>query len=278
MPLLVFAVIFLIFLTIALFFSLRFDYELKKRGKFSAININQRQIYKTESNCECDCTDVKKSQKEHFSSCYSNISFEIQKGFVQKLCEYPKNICVLKITGIIFVLFVTGGIYYVTGDPEIKSYLFSELMDKDPKMLSKHERIVRLQTLFSRKPDDGKIADELAISYLEENLFQDAVNIYLDALRLNGESAPRLVGYGLALVGYEGGVITQEAQDVFQKAADLAPNDFYPRLLLANALRQAGKFAQAIQFLENFLHKMPKDIAGRSRVEAMIAQLRRASD
>ncbi|MFT4359799.1 tetratricopeptide repeat protein [Bartonella bacilliformis] len=278
MLLLIFAAIFLLFLTIALFFSLHFDYKLKKRGKVSAININQSQIHKTKSNCECDCTDVKKLQKGHLASCNSNISFEIQKDCAQKLCKYPKNICVLKIIGIVFVLFVTGGIYYVTGGPEVKSYLFRELMDKDSKILSKHERIVRLQTLFFRDPHDGKIADELAISYLEENLFQDAMNIYLDSLRLNGESAPRLVGYGLALVGYEGGVITQEAQDVFQKAADLAPNDFYPRLFLADALRQAGKSAQAIQFLENFLDKMPKDIAGRSRVEAMIAQLRRASD
>ncbi|WP_208541942.1 tetratricopeptide repeat protein, partial [Bartonella capreoli] len=108
--------------------------------------------------------------------------------------------------------------------------------------------------------------------------FQDAVNIYLDALRLNGESAPRLVGYGLALVGYEGGMITQEAQNVFQKAADLAPNDFYPRLLLAEALHQAGKSLQAVQFLQNFLDTMPKDFTGRSRIEAMIVQLRDSSN
>ncbi|MBB5073554.1 cytochrome c-type biogenesis protein CcmH [Bartonella callosciuri] len=149
-------------------------------------------------------------------------------------------------------------------------------MDKHPKLLSKHEQLVRLQVLFFRSPHDGMLADALAVVYLEEGYFQDAVNVYLDALRLNGETAPRLVGYGLALVGYEEGMITQEAQSAFQKAADLAPNDFYPRLLLAEALHQAGNSVQAVQFLQNFLDTMPENFTGRSRIEAMIIQLRDA--
>ncbi|CBI76068.1 cytochrome c-type biogenesis protein (fragment) [Bartonella clarridgeiae 73] len=160
----------------------------------------------------------------------------------------------------------------------MKSYFFSELMGKDPKTLNRYERLVRLQVLFFRMPYDGNIADALAVGYLEEGLFQEAVNTYLDALHLNGETAPRLVGYGLALVGYEGGIITQEAQDVFQKAVNLAPNDFYPHLLLANAFHQAGRSSQAIQLLQNFLNKMPKVVKGRSRVEEMIIQLRGVSE
>ncbi|USP00708.1 cytochrome C biogenesis protein CycH [Bartonella taylorii] len=191
---------------------------------------------------------------------------------------HHKNRYTFKALSILFVLFMTWNIYALTGNPEVKSYFFSELMDKNPKTLSKREQLVRLQVLFFRAPHDGKLADALAVGYLEEGRFQDAVNIYLDALRLNGESAPRLVGYGLALVGYEGGMITQEAQNVFQKAADLAPNDFYPRLLLAEALHQAGKSLQAVQFLQNFLDTMPKDFTGRSRIEAMIVQLRDLSN
>ncbi|WP_332065930.1 tetratricopeptide repeat protein [Bartonella sp. CB189] len=186
---------------------------------------------------------------------------------------HRKNNHVLKIFSVLFVILMTCNIYSVTGSPETKSYFFNELMNKDPQVLNKRERLARLQVLFFRTPSDGKLADALAVGYLEEGYFQDAVNIYLDALRLNGETAPRLVGYGLALVGYEGGTITQEAQNAFQKAADLSPSDFYSRLLLADALRQSGKSAQAIQFLQNFLNKMPEDFDGRSRVETMIIQL-----
>ncbi|MET3589395.1 cytochrome c-type biogenesis protein CcmH [Bartonella silvatica] len=192
--------------------------------------------------------------------------------------KHYKSRHILKALSILFVPLMTWSIYGVTGSPEVKSYFFSELMDKNPKMLSKREQLVRLQVLFFRSPYDGKLADALAVGYLEEGYFQDAVNVYLDALRLNGETAPRLVGYGLALIGYEEGMITQEAQNAFQKAVDLAPNDFYPRLLLAEAFHQAGETRKAIQFLKNFLDIMPENFTGRSRIETMITQLRDASD
>ncbi|EJF86584.1 tetratricopeptide repeat protein [Bartonella rattimassiliensis] len=241
MLLLIFAAFFLIFLASILFLSLRFDNEIKK----------------------VQTTDG-----------YRNYMHTIK---FNKLCMYTKKEDILKTLSVLFVLLMTWSIYGLTGNPEVKSYFFSELMDKDPKILSKQEKLVRLQVLFFRSPYDGKLADALAIGYLEEGYFQEAVNTYLDALRLNGETAPRLVGYGLALVGYEGGVITQEAQNAFQKAADLAPTDFYPRLLLADAFHQAGKTAQAVQFLQSFLDTMPENFAGRSRVEKMMIQLRNLS-
>ncbi len=196
----------------------------------------------------------------------------------EKIYTDYKNMKLLKILSVLFVFLVTWGVYYFTGSPTVKSYFFRELMNKNPEVLSKFEQLVRLQVLFFRSPHDGKLADALALKYLEEGYFQDAVNTYLDAIRLNGESAPRLVGYGLALIGYGGGMITQEAQNAFQKAVDLAPEDFYPRLLLAEVLHKVGKSAQAVQFLQNFLDIMPEDFTGRSRVEAMIVQLRNTSN
>ncbi|WP_034988542.1 tetratricopeptide repeat protein [Bartonella senegalensis] len=244
MLLLILSAVFLTFLASILFLSLN-HYETKK---------------------ELRAQDIK-SERNHIYSVGFNRSY-----------THDKKRYVLNILSILFVLFITWSIYGFTGNPEVKSYFFSELMEKDPKTLNKHEQLVRLQVLFLRLPHDGKLADALAVGYLEEGYFQDAVNIYLEALRLNGETAPRLLGYGLALIGYEGGIIMQEAQNVFQKAADLAPNDFYPRLLLAEALHQAGKSVQAVQFLQNFLETMPEDFKGRSRIEAMIIQLRAASD
>ncbi|CAF25892.1 tetratricopeptide repeat protein [Bartonella quintana] len=245
MPLLNWAAIFLLLLAIAVFFSLCFPCALKKERRVLIMGIDGSRMY------------VIKSDKPY-------------KHYVNRRALKPFSI--------FFIFLITWNVYALTGNPEVKSYFFSELMDKNPKMLSKREQLIRLQVLFFRTPNDGKLADALAVGYLEEGYFRDAVNMYLDALRLNGESAPRLVGYGLALIGYEGGTITQEAQNAFQKAADLVPNDFYPRLLLAEALHQAGKSAQAVQFLQNFLNTMPEDFAARSRVEAMIIQLRDLSD
>ena len=176
--------------------------------------------------------------------------------------------------GILFVPIVTIGVYALTGNPGVESHPFSELMDANPATLSPSETLVRTEALFARNPENGKLADELSSAYLVAGRFQDAVNTYVEALRLNGDSAPRLVGYGMALAGYNGGTINDDALKSFEKAAKLAPDDFYPRLFIAEASRQAGKPKEAADGLQEFLDRSPKNSPWRPRVEELIEQLR----
>lgn len=176
--------------------------------------------------------------------------------------------------GILFVPIVTIGVYALTGNPGVESHPFSELMDANPAILSPSETLVRTEALFVRNPENGKLADELSSAYLVAGRFQDAVNTYVEALRLNGDSAPRLVGYGMALAGYNGGTINDDALKSFEKAAKLAPDDFYPRLFIAEASRQAGKPKEAADGLQEFLDRSPKNSPWRPRVEELIGQLR----
>ena len=176
--------------------------------------------------------------------------------------------------GILLVPIVTIGVYALTGNPGVESHPFSELMDANPATLSPSETLVRTEALFARNPDNGKLADELSSAYLVAGRFQDAVNTYVEALRLNGDSAPRLVGYGMALAGYNGGTINDDALKSFEKAAKLSPDDFYPRLFIAEASRQAGKPKEAADGLQAFLDHSPKNSPWRPRVEELIGQLR----
>ncbi len=187
----------------------------------------------------------------------------------------------LKIVIIIAVLYVpviTIGVYSLLGQPGLESHPFNDLMLKNPQELTPEEKLVRTEALFARNPNDGRLADELATGYLVQGRFQDAVNTYVSALRLNGDAAPRLVGYGMALTGFNGGTINDDAQKSFEKAAKLAPDDFYPRLFIAEALRQAGKTDEAIASLKEYLVHAPKDNVGRPRVEAVIKELQNAKD
>lgn len=187
----------------------------------------------------------------------------------------------LKIVIIIAVLCVpviTIGVYSLLGQPGLESHPFNDLMLKNPQELTPEEKLVRTEALFARNPNDGRLADELATGYLVQGRFQDAVNTYVSALRLNGDAAPRLVGYGMALTGFNGGTINDDAQKSFEKAAKLAPDDFYPRLFIAEALRQAGKTDEAIASLKEYLVHAPKDNVGRPRVEAVIKELQNAKD
>lgn len=187
----------------------------------------------------------------------------------------------LKIVIIIAVLCVpviTIGVYSLLGQPGLESHPFNDLMLKNPQELTPEEKLVRTEALFARNPNDGRLADELATGYLVQGRFQDAVNTYVSALRLNGDAAPRLVGYGMALTGFNDGTINDDAQKSFEKAAKLAPDDFYPRLFIAEALRQAGKTDEAIASLKEYLVHAPKDNVGRPRVEAVIKELQNAKD
>lgn len=120
------------------------------------------------------------------------------------------------------------------------------------KALTLQQRLVRLQVLAFRHPLDGKIADALALAYLQEGDFPKAVNTYIDALQLNGVSEARLLGYGVALAKTGAGHL-KKAQEVFEEAGKLAPLDIYPRLLVAFCLSQNQSSSAAAQYLQKFL-------------------------
>lgn len=179
---------------------------------------------------------------------------------------------------LLFIPIFSWGLYAFLGNSEVKSRPFQVLMDRNPASLSGAEQLVQLEALFARNRRDGHLADELAVAYLTAGRFQDAANSYLAALRINGESAPRLVGYGMAITNYEGGVVTKTAQDAFAEAARIAPNDYYPHLFLAQALEQGGKRQEAIAVLEQFLahtalSQDSKIMAARVNAQAVIERL-----
>lgn len=172
---------------------------------------------------------------------------------------------------ILFIPIFTCGLYTWLGSPGVPSAPFAMLMRADPNRLTPAQNLVRLEASFMRNPNDGKLADQLATAYLESGRYQNAVNSYADALRLNGENAPRLVGYGIALSQFEGGTITDAAQSAFEKAEKLSPQDVYPRIFVAAAIAQSGDAKKAAAYLKRFLDQAPKDAAWRTRVEQLIA-------
>lgn len=178
---------------------------------------------------------------------------------------------------VLFIPVVTFGLYNWLGSPGFSSTPFSMLMRADPQSLTPDQNLVRLGASFMRNPNDGKLADQLATAYLESGRYQNAVNSYADALRLNGENAPRLVGYGIALSQFEGGTITADAQHAFEKAEKLAPQDVYPRIFVAAAIAQSGDTKKAADYLQQFLDQAPKDAAWRKRVEQLIANYKHQS-
>ncbi|AQT44490.1 cytochrome c-type biogenesis protein CcmH [Bartonella apihabitans] len=242
----------------------------------SDIEIYKNQLSEVDADLQRDLIDNESAEEARLELARNILAAEKQKNrhdFINKRSRGLKTV----ITVAIFcVPLITIGCYLFLGSPGLESHPFNDLMMKDPSNLTAEERLVRTEALFARNPDDGKLADELATGYLVEGRFQDAVNTYVSALRLNGESAPRLVGYGMALAGYNGGTINEDAKESFQKAAKLAPDDFYPRLFIAESLRQDGQFDEAIAELKDYLSGPVKDNVARKRVEETLKELEKA--
>ena len=242
----------------------------------SDIEIYKNQLSEVDADLKRDLIDKESAEEARLELARNILAAEKQKRQADFINKRSRGLKTVITVAIFCVPLITIGCYLFLGSPGLESHPFNDLMMKDPSNLTAEERLVRTEALFARHPDDGKLADELATGYLVEGRFQDAVNTYVSALRLNGESAPRLVGYGMALAGYNGGTINEDAKESFQKAAKLAPDDFYPRLFIAEALRQDGKFDEAIAELKNYLSGPVKDNVARKRVEDTIKELEKA--
>ncbi|WP_295968194.1 c-type cytochrome biogenesis protein CcmI [uncultured Bartonella sp.] len=242
----------------------------------SDIEIYKNQLSELDSDLKRGLIDKESADEARLELSRNILTAEKQKignNFINHRSRGLKGVIVL---AVLSVPLITIGVYSLLGNPGLESHPFNDLMMKDPLELTPEEKLVRTEALFARNPDDGKLADELATGYLVAGRFQDAVNTYVSALRLNGDSAPRLVGYGMALVGYNGGTVSEDAEKSFEKAAKLSPDDFYPRLFIAESLRQAGKIDEAISGLKDYLSRQVKDNAGRQRIEMMIKELEQA--
>ena len=242
----------------------------------SDIEIYKNQLSELDSDLKRGLIDKESADEARLELSRNILTAEKQKtgnNFINHRSRGLKGVIVL---AVLSVPLITIGVYSLLGNPGLESHPFNDLMMKDPLELTPEEKLVRTEALFARNPDDGKLADELATGYLVAGRFQDAVNTYVSALRLNGDSAPRLVGYGMALVGYNGGTVSEDAEKSFEKAAKLSPDDFYPRLFIAESLRQAGKIDEAISGLKDYLSRQVKDNAARQRIEMMIKELEQA--
>lgn len=240
----------------------------------SDIEIYKNQLSEIDADLKRGLIDSESADEARLELSRNILSAEKQLSYQSHSRHRTVAMRVLLTLGIFCIPVIAIGIYVFVGDPEVKSHPFSELMDADPKQLTPSETLVRTEALFARNPDNGKLADELSSAYLVSGRFQDAVNTYIEAIRLNGESAPRLVGYGMALTGFNDGTINDDARQSFEKAIRLEPEDFYPRMFLAEALNQAGNPSEAIQTLQEFLDRSPRNNPWRERAEDMIMQLK----
>ncbi len=181
---------------------------------------------------------------------------------------------VLAFVAVLAVPLVAWGIYPLLGSPDMSSMPLAPRLAAAPDRNSVSELIARAEAHLAQNPGDVRGWDVLAPIYLRLGRASDAANAYRTSIRIAGENPVRVLGLGEALTAVSGGMVTAEAEKLFQKAAELAPDDIRPQYYLAQGEMQDGRPDEAANRLQTFLDKSPADAPWRGELQKAITSLR----
>ena len=133
--------------------------------------------------------------------------------------------------------------------------------------------LAHVEQQLAANPDNGPGWALVAPVYMKLGRFDDAVEAYRQSLRLNGEDADRRAGYGEALVGAAGGIVTADARAAFDKALAEQPGLPSARFYLALAAEQDGDLQKAIGLYRALLAEAPPRAPWTPALQARLAAL-----
>lgn len=180
-----------------------------------------------------------------------------------------------RLVGVIAVLAVpllSWSIYTMIGSPDVPSQPLSARLAQKPADSSVDELIARAEAHLVANPSDGRGWDVLAPVYLRIGRADDAVTAYRNAIRILGSTAARQAGFGEAIAGASGGIVTSDARLAFETALKLEPANPKARYFLALALAQEGKVADAANAWRQLAESLPADSPWRPATDQAIAQ------
>jgi cytochrome c-type biogenesis protein CcmH len=163
------------------------------------------------------------------------------------------------------------GLYLVYGSPRLPDQPLAARLEDPASEQNLGALVARVEARLRAHPEEGEGWDVIAPVYLNWRRYNEAADAYAQAIRLLGESPKRLSGRGQALVLANNGVVTEEAKAALERAAALDQTLIEPRILLAIAKEQDGRFADAIADWRALLAKADANASWRAMVETRIA-------
>jgi cytochrome c-type biogenesis protein CcmH len=163
------------------------------------------------------------------------------------------------------------GLYLVYGSPRLPDQPLTARL-QDPASDQNLEALVaRVEARLREHPEEGEGWEVIAPVYMSWRRYNDAADAFGQAVRLLGETPKRLAGQGQALVLANNGVVTEEARRALERALQLDQTMIEPRILLAIAKEQDGRFAEAVEGWKALIGEGNSDAPWREMVEQRIA-------
>jgi cytochrome c-type biogenesis protein CcmH len=131
----------------------------------------------------------------------------------------------------------------------------------------------QIEAHLAQNPQDGRGWEVVAPVYLRMGRVEDAAKAYETAIRYLGPEADRLSNYGEVLVLAKDGLVSAEAQAVFEQAVKLDQASPKARFYLARAAEQDGQLDKAKAAYADLLSISPADAPWVPAVKEQLARL-----
>ncbi len=173
-------------------------------------------------------------------------------------------------TGLAVPLIALGG-YLQIGRPDLPAQPLQARIDGAVANQDMAAMVRQVEQHLEQKPNDARGWMVLAPAYKRIGRYNDAANAYRKALAISGPDADLMTDMGESLVLANNGLVSNEAQEVFEAVQQAAPKHMKARFYVALAHQQEGKTADAIAGWTAMLAESAPDAPWRAAVEQQIS-------
>ncbi len=177
----------------------------------------------------------------------------------------------VSIATVVAVPLIALGGYLHIGRPDLPAQPLQARIDGAVGNQDMAAMVRQVEQHLEQQPNDARGWAVLAPVYKRVGRYRDAANAYRKALALSGPDADLMTDMGESLVLANNGLVSNEAQEVFEAARKAAPKHMKARFYVALAQRQEGKTAEAIAGWTAMLAESPPDAPWRTAVEQQIS-------
>lgn len=177
----------------------------------------------------------------------------------------------LSIATVVAVPLIALGGYLQIGRPDLPAQPLQARIDGAVVNQDMAAMVRQVEQHLEQKPNDARGWMVLAPAYKRIGRYNDAANAYRKALAISGPDADLMTDMGESLVLANNGLVTNEAQEVFEAVQKAAPKHMKARFYVALAHRQEGRTADAIAGWTAMLAESAPDAPWRAAVEQQIS-------
>ncbi|WP_134497674.1 c-type cytochrome biogenesis protein CcmI [Microvirga pakistanensis] len=164
-------------------------------------------------------------------------------------------------------------LYGAYGSPHLLTHPPKEQAQAQGERLDLLAAVSQIETHLAQNPQDGRGWEVVAPVYLRMGRVEDAVKAYEAAVRSLGPSADRLSNWAEVMVLAKDGLVSSEAQKIFEQAVKLDKSSPKARYYLAVAAEQDGQMDKAKQAYSELLAESPEGAPWANVVRQRLAGL-----